>query len=53
LIMNRLMDYLKFHAPGKAFIGLFAVDGSRALYRSFGFEQYEQLAGMFRVTPIE
>jgi ribosomal protein S18 acetylase RimI-like enzyme len=53
MIMTRLIEYLKVHAPDKAFVGLFAAEGSHALYRSFGFERYDQLTGMFCVTPIE
>lgn len=53
LIMARLMECIKNHAPDKAFIGLFAAEGTQSLYRSFGFAQYEQLTGMFRVTPVE
>lgn len=53
MILTDLMAYLRRHAPAKAFLGLFAAGGTHSFYRRYGFEQYEQLVGLFRVTPIE
>ena len=52
-IVQRLMDYIRNHAPDRAFVGLFAAQDAQSLYRSFGFAEYEELVGMFRVTPID
>lgn len=53
LILGHLMAYLEAHAPAKAFIGLFAAQGTQSFYRRHGFGQYEQLVGMFCVAPVQ
>jgi len=49
LIMDRLMDHLQAIAPEKAFIGLFAAEGTASFYERYGFDAYPALTGMFRV----
>ncbi|MHB1682363.1 MAG: GNAT family N-acetyltransferase [Bacilli bacterium] len=52
-ILDTLMEYLKHHAPEKAFVGLFAAEGSVPFYEQYGFKDYSpSMTGIFRVTPI-
>ncbi len=52
-ILDTLMEYLKHHAPEKAFVGLFAAEGSVPFYERYGFKDYSpSMTGIFRVTPI-
>lgn len=48
-IMEALMDYLNAHAPEKAFVGLFAAEGTQPFYRHYTFDAYPALTGMFTV----
>ena len=49
-IMQALVDYLKDHAPEKAFVGLFASHGKVEFYERFHFKDYSpNMTGMFRV----
>ena len=48
-IMAQLMAYLKAHAPEKAFIGLFAAEGTLPFYERYGFRLYPDLTGIFQV----
>jgi len=51
LLMGRVMGYLAGHALEKAFVGLFAAEGTLPFYARYGFAAYPGLTGMFRVTP--
>lgn len=52
-ILDTLMEYIKTHAPDKAFVGLFAAEGSVPFYEQYGFKDYSpSMTGIFRVTPI-
>jgi len=46
------VQYLAQQAPDKAFVGLFAAEGTLGFYEQFGFMQHPALTGMFRVTPV-
>lgn len=48
-IMEALMGYLDTHAPDKAFVGLFAAEGTGPFYRRYTFDTYPALTGMFTV----
>nr|WP_269448579.1 GNAT family N-acetyltransferase [Metabacillus kandeliae] len=49
-IMQALLQYLKDHAPDKAFVGLFASEGKTQFYENFGFQDYSPgMTGMFQV----
>ena len=48
-IMGALMAYLQTHAPEKAFVGLFAAEGTQPFYRHYAFDAYPALTGMFTV----
>jgi ribosomal protein S18 acetylase RimI-like enzyme len=37
-LMDRMMAYLYQHAPDNAYVGLFAVKGTQAFYRQYGFQ---------------
>jgi ribosomal protein S18 acetylase RimI-like enzyme len=52
MIMEHLMQYLHEKAPEKAFIGLFAAEGTLDFYQKHGLNQYEGLTGIFGVAPI-
>ncbi len=49
---GRVISYLKGHAPEKAFVGLFAAEGTLPFYARYGFAVYPGLTGMFRVAPV-
>jgi len=52
-ILDTLMEYIKTHAPEKAFVGLFAAEGTIPFYEQYGFKDYSpSMTGIFRVTPI-
>ncbi len=51
-LMDRVIAYLQGHAPDKAFVGVFAAEGTLPFYERYGFNVYPALTGMFRVTPI-
>ena len=38
------------HAPDRAFLGVFAAEGTESFYRSAGFERHDALTGMFQVV---
>lgn len=42
LITQRLVDWLKAHAPPRAYAFLFAATGKDGFYRSFGFQPSEK-----------
>ncbi|PWV94503.1 acetyltransferase (GNAT) family protein [Paenibacillus cellulosilyticus] len=48
-IMDVITDYLKHHAPEKAFIGLFASQGKEPFYNRYGFNRHDGMTGMFGV----
>jgi GNAT superfamily N-acetyltransferase len=50
-IVGRLTDMVKRDAPEKAFLGVFAAEGTLSFYEQFGFEQHPVLTGMFQVVP--
>ncbi len=50
-IMDDLVEWLRAHAPEKAFIGLFAAAGTEPFYRRFGFEAHLGMTGMFQTIP--
>ncbi|MBK9712940.1 MAG: GNAT family N-acetyltransferase [Kouleothrix sp.] len=52
MIMARLIDYLALAAPDRAFVGLFAAEGSGSFYERYGFRAYPALTGMFQVAPL-
>jgi len=52
-IMDKLMDYIRHNAPEKAFVGIFSSREAIRLYEQYGFKQYPELTGIFRVTPID
>jgi len=52
LLLERVMGYLKDAAPEKAFIGLFAAEGTLPYYERFGFAVKPILTGMFRHAPV-
>ncbi|GMK41300.1 N-acetyltransferase [Paenibacillus sp. CCS19] len=49
-IMDAITDYLKEHAPEKAFIGLFAAQGKETFYNKYGFNRHDGMTGMFGVV---
>jgi len=51
-IVGALVDWLLANAPDQAFLGLFAVAGTEAFYRRFGFEARPGMTGMFQVAPL-
>ncbi|MGY2612757.1 GNAT family N-acetyltransferase [Bacillus pretiosus] len=49
-IMHRLVTYLHENAPDKAFVGLFASEGTESFYEKFDFKDYSpNMTGMFTV----
>jgi len=52
LLMGQIMEHLAGRAPEKAFVGLFAAEGTRSFYERYGFAVYPGLTGMFRVAPV-
>jgi GNAT superfamily N-acetyltransferase len=52
LLLERVMGYLKGAAPEKAFIGLFAAEGTLPYYARFGFAVRMGLTGLFRNAPV-
>lgn len=51
-MMARLLDWIKGHAPGEPFVGLFATGAAIPFYRKFGLDQHpDALTGMFTVIP--
>jgi ribosomal protein S18 acetylase RimI-like enzyme len=52
MIMEHLMEYLNENAPEKAFIGLFAAQGTLSFYNKYGLNQYDGLIGIFGVSPV-
>ncbi len=54
LIMDRLLDWIKAHAPHEPFVGLFATDVAQNFYQYYGFEERrEVLSGMWNVFPVD
>lgn len=49
-IVASLVDWVRAHAPDRAFLGVFAAAGTEGFYRRHGFEQYSGLTGMFQVV---
>ena len=49
LVLQRLMAYLREHAPDKAFVGLFATEEAVEFYRRYGFLIHSAMTGMFQV----
>jgi GNAT superfamily N-acetyltransferase len=52
LLIGRAMDYLTGHAPEKAFVGLFAVEGTLPFYARYGFAVDPGLTGLSCVAPV-
>jgi ribosomal protein S18 acetylase RimI-like enzyme len=49
-IMDQLMDYIRKHAPEKAFVGLMAARGVSGFYRKYDFcERPAESPGMYKV----
>ncbi len=54
LIMDRLLGWIKTHAPHEPFVGLFATDVAQNFYRHYGFdERRDVLSGMWDVLPVD
>jgi len=49
LVVQRLMAYLRDHAPDKAFVGLFATEDAVDFYKRYGFLIHSAMTGMFQV----
>lgn len=49
LIVEKLMAWLRSHAPDRSFVGLFASEGRDSFYAHFGFLRHPALTGMFCV----
>ena len=50
VIMNTLVEYLNTNAPDKAFVGLFASEGTETFYEKFNFKDFSpNMTGMFTV----
>jgi GNAT superfamily N-acetyltransferase len=52
LLMEHAMGYLRGHASEKAFVSLFAAEGTLPFYERYGFAAHPGLTGMFRVAPV-
>lgn len=53
-IMERLIAWIKAHAPHEPFVGLFSTEVAQEFYRRFGFdERREILSGMWMVIPVD
>ncbi len=52
LLMRHIMGYLAGNAPERAFVGLFAAEGTLSFYERYGFAVHPGLTGMFRVAPV-
>ena len=50
-IVGRLTDLVEREAPQKAFLGVFAAEGTLSFYERFGFRRHQVLTGMFQVVP--
>jgi ribosomal protein S18 acetylase RimI-like enzyme len=48
-IMDQLFVFLKNNAKEKAFIGLFAAEGTDSFYEKYGIKKHNGLTGIFRV----
>lgn len=48
-ILNSIINYLITNAPAKAFVGLFAANGTEKFYESFKLRRHNDLTGLFRV----
>ncbi len=50
-ILYRIFSFLERHAPQRAFIGLFAAEGTVPFYERFGLRNYApEMTGMFTVV---
>lgn len=49
-IVAALVDWVRAHAPDRAFLGVFAAAGTEGFYRRHGFERQGGLTGMFQVV---
>lgn len=52
-IVAALVDWVRAHAPDRAFLGVFAVAGTEAFYGRHGFERHDGLTGLFQVVRRE
>lgn len=50
-ILAQLMTYIEYNAPEKAFVALFAAEGTLPFYTQYGFETHPGLTGIFQVMP--
>lgn len=48
-IVDSLLEYIREHAPGPVFVGLFATDAALPLYERNGFSRGD-MTGMFRIV---
>ncbi|WP_036605601.1 GNAT family N-acetyltransferase [Paenibacillus assamensis] len=49
-VMEKLMNYIRYHCVGAGFVGLFASQGKEPFYEQFGFKDYSPgMTGMFMV----
>lgn len=49
-LVQAAVAHVHAHAPDRAFLGVFATQGTEAFYRREGFERYDALTGMFQVV---
>jgi hypothetical protein len=52
ILVERVPTNIGDHAPDKAFIGLFAAEGTMPFYQRYGFQQSPALTDMFALTPL-
>lgn len=54
VIMNNLVEYLNINAPDKAFVGLFASQGTEPFYEKYNFKDFTaNMTGMFTVISTK
>lgn len=49
-MVAQVVAHLHERAPARAFVGVFAAEGTEAFYRAHGFERHRVLTGMFQVV---
>lgn len=54
LIMDRLIAWIKTHAPHEPFVGLFSTQVAQEFYKHYGFDERRAvLSGMWTVIPVD
>ncbi|MEJ2358036.1 MAG: GNAT family N-acetyltransferase [Deinococcales bacterium] len=48
-LVRTAVAHVHAHAPDRAFLGVFAAQGTERFYRGAGFERHDALTGMFQV----